>query len=308
MGKPKRRTKSHRTRPIQQRLWDALKEIRALLVDIVILVTGSQAIINNQALLTFLGNLFGEFAGIVNFFVLLFAFIVVIFSPVFLYSRTRTKISLPRTLEEALPFLIIGWVTSLYLIAVCVVFLQNLQIFGSDIAIRLLAILAGIVGLSMGFYGLFNFIVKFVSLLRTEKDRGKVENVATTAYAEIKDKMEVYYPSQHVIFRTRFFGELTHGFFSNQIFSPEGTSFNWGSNRISIWAPDTLADGFPNTRGKLNGEVNKVSEWSWMVPQEAPEGEYRVHMRVHNHFGVDNRPAVYERIDTFKVSRYHGSA
>jgi hypothetical protein len=119
--------------------------------------------------------------------------------------------------------------------------------------------------------------------------------------AEIKDKKSEYRLGEAILFRTHYRGELTNGFFSNQIFAPTGKTFTDGLNRKSSFPFDTLESGDPNIQGKLNGFVNHQSNWNWGIPLEAPLGQYRVYMRVHNHFRADSRPIVHEEEDTFVV-------
>lgn len=119
--------------------------------------------------------------------------------------------------------------------------------------------------------------------------------------AEIKNKKSEYHLGEVVLFRTHYRGELTNGFFSNQIFAPIGKTFTDGLNRKSSFPFDTLESGDPNIQGKLDGFVNHLSDWHWGVPLDAPLGQYRVYMRVHNHFRADNRPVVAESQDSFVV-------
>jgi molybdopterin-guanine dinucleotide biosynthesis protein A len=123
------------------------------------------------------------------------------------------------------------------------------------------------------------------------------------AKAVILDKKKQYRRGEMILFWTYYRGELTNGFFSNQIFAPEGQVFpNTKLNRVPSWAPDTLESGDPNIFGKLNGYATHKSQWSWNIPLDAPLGRYRVYMRVHNHFTADSRPVVYEKEDTFVVT------
>jgi hypothetical protein len=129
------------------------------------------------------------------------------------------------------------------------------------------------------------------------------ESDLLTAYAKaiINKKKKQYKRGEAILFWTHYRGELTNGFFSNQVFSPERKTFSDGTNRVSSWAPDTLESGDPNIAGKLNGYVTHVSQWSWNIPLDAPLGQYRIYMRVHNHFRADSRPVVYESEDSFLV-------
>jgi hypothetical protein len=111
--------------------------------------------------------------------------------------------------------------------------------------------------------------------------------------AEIKEKKTEYHRGDFVLFRTRFRGELTYGFFDNRITHSENKKFHHGQylnrkkNRAYSWATDTLsADSWwipaKYLKGMLNGYVNKTSEWSYGIPFDAPLGEYRIAMRVFN--------------------------
>jgi hypothetical protein len=64
--------------------------------------------------------------------------------------------------------------------------------------------------------------------------------------AVMVNKKEVFKRGEIILFKTRYRGELVKGFFSNQIFTPESTTFSNGLNRTSSWAPDTLESGDPN--------------------------------------------------------------
>jgi hypothetical protein len=119
--------------------------------------------------------------------------------------------------------------------------------------------------------------------------------------AEIVNRKESYKRGEAILFRTFFRGELINGFFSNQIFAPDSQTFSDRTNRVSIWAPDTLDDCYPNTKGKLNGYITHESRLSWTVPLDAPLGEYRIYMRIHNHFGPRNRPTIAETEEVFVV-------
>jgi hypothetical protein len=120
-------------------------------------------------------------------------------------------------------------------------------------------------------------------------------------FAEIVDKKAEYKKGENLLFKTRYRGKLTNGFFSNQIFPPDGQRFSDGSNRVSYWAPDTLESGDPNVGGKLNGYVNHISKWHCSIPLDAPLGQYRIYMRVCNHFPAAHRAVVAEAKDTFRV-------
>ena len=134
-----------------------------------------------------------------------------------------------------------------------------------------------------------------------KKDATEADLLEPYVCEKIVDKKEYYRRGDAILFRTHYRGELTNGFYTNQIFLPEGKTFSNGSNRVSVWAPTTLEDGHYATRGKLNGYINHESRWSWSVPRDAPIGQYRIYMRVHNHFGINNRPIVAQSEDTFTV-------
>lgn len=119
--------------------------------------------------------------------------------------------------------------------------------------------------------------------------------------AEIRKKKASYRQGELVLFRTHYRGDLVNGFFDNEILPPNGQVFSDGRPRAWSWAPDTLDNEHPATRGNLNGYVNHKSKWSWRVPQDAPTGEYRLYMRVYNHLDINNRPVIDEKEDTFFV-------
>lgn len=112
--------------------------------------------------------------------------------------------------------------------------------------------------------------------------------------AEILNKKQEYHRGDKVFFKSYFRGLLNHGFLSNKIVNSEGKKFPSGQfhrqkNRDYSWAPDTLKYRYkwiPNflIRGKLDGYVKHQTEWCWIVPYNAPFGEYRISMCVYNNW------------------------
>ena len=99
----------------------------------------------------------------------------------------------------------------------------------------------------------------------------------------------------------QFRGMLTNGFFDNEIYAPPGKTFPNEQPDDWSWDPETLADSYPNTKGNLDEYVNRTSKWSWRIISNYPTGIHTVKMRIHNHLGVNNRPVVDEKDDTFTV-------
>lgn len=128
-----------------------------------------------------------------------------------------------------------------------------------------------------------------------DKDAIEQDLLAPYFHARIRGKKEIYKRGEPVLFETTYRGGLVNGFFDNEIVFPNGGS-NWS------WAPDTLPDTAPGTPGLLNGVVNKNSQWSWVIPSDAPSGKYQVFMRVYNHFGTKKREIAEQVEDTFSVA------
>lgn len=121
-------------------------------------------------------------------------------------------------------------------------------------------------------------------------------------FAEIRNKKSTYRRGEPLLFRTIYRGNLTNGFFDNQIEAPLGQVFPDGRPVAWSWAPDTLDNDHPTTRGNLDGLVNTYSsDWSWIIPRNAPVGEYTIYMRVYNHIRVGERPIVAQQEDVFVV-------
>lgn len=110
--------------------------------------------------------------------------------------------------------------------------------------------------------------------------------------AEIKDKKSEYHPRDIVLFRTHYRGKLTNGFYHNEIVHSENKKFPSGTfhrlkNHDYSRGTDTLSNRakwkwFWFIKGKLNGYVNYSSEWSWIIPYNAPKGKYHIKMCVYN--------------------------
>lgn len=120
-------------------------------------------------------------------------------------------------------------------------------------------------------------------------------------YAGIKDKKDMYRPGEPILFHTHFRGTLVNGFFDNAIQLPRGKVFTNGKTMAWSWAPDTLDNSYFATKGKLNGYINHKSDWSWLIPQKAPIGEYKIFMRVYNHLDINTRPIINQEEDVINV-------
>jgi hypothetical protein len=126
--------------------------------------------------------------------------------------------------------------------------------------------------------------------------------------AEIENRKTVYHPRDLILFRTHYRGSLTRGFFDNEIVHSEGKRFPSGrfqrmKNRDYSFAHDTLsywAKWFHAIKGKLNGYISHTSEWCWRIPQDAPQGQYQIFMRVHNCNPDDT--AIREKEDSIRIS------
>jgi hypothetical protein len=127
-------------------------------------------------------------------------------------------------------------------------------------------------------------------------------------HAEIKNKKEKYHAREQVLFKTHFRGKLTNGFFHNEIVNSELKKFpsgrfgrlknhdnSWATDTLSYWAKWIFIDRF--FKGKLNGYVNYLSEWSWAIFEKMPKGEYRIYMRI---FG-ENQAVIREKEETIVI-------
>jgi len=73
------------------------------------------------------------------------------------------------------------------------------------------------------------------------------------------------------------------------------------SERFWSWSPDTLPNDHPSTKGKLDGYGNYSSDWSWIIPRNAPTGQYTIFMRVYNHLEAGSRPIIAQREEVVNV-------
>jgi hypothetical protein len=119
--------------------------------------------------------------------------------------------------------------------------------------------------------------------------------------ARIVSKKENYLTGDTVLFEAAYRGPVHQGFYDVEVILPPGSRFKSGSKRCWAWDPHTLRDPWPNREGELNGDVNVISRWSWKIPDDAPEGIYRIAMRIYEHFGVNNRPVLAEIEDIIMV-------
>lgn len=142
-----------------------------------------------------------------------------------------------------------------------------------------------------------------LSQATTLTERSTAESGLADFKAEIREKKKEYRRGGEVLFRTYYRGSLTNGFFDNEIYAPEGKTFSNGDERKWSWPRDTLPNDSPDTKGLLNGHVNKESKWSWRIPDDAPLGTYKAFMAVreHHHAGEGGRPVIEHKEDIFLV-------
>jgi len=117
--------------------------------------------------------------------------------------------------------------------------------------------------------------------------------------AEIKDKKAEYRQGEAVFFKVCYRGELTNGFFDNEITPLSGRILPNGRPSYWCWDPDTLPN--PNSGGKLEDYVTHTSNWDWSIPQDAPLGQYRVIMGIHNYFDMQTRPRIAHKEETITI-------
>jgi len=117
--------------------------------------------------------------------------------------------------------------------------------------------------------------------------------------AKISDKKAQYRQGEAVFFETIYRGKLTNGFFDNEITPLSGQILPNRRPSYWCWDPDTLPN--PNSGGKLEDYVTHTSNWDWSIPQDAPLGQYRVIMGIHNHFDMQTRPRIAHKEETITI-------
>jgi hypothetical protein len=111
---------------------------------------------------------------------------------------------------------------------------------------------------------------------------------------EIKNKQEKYVQNNDVvIFKSRFFGNTEYSYFAAEIIPPKHSFFppntihlDDASGNVTSFCDETIIatiqnawniHNIPKDLGKIHGRNVKTNwfEWSWKIPESAPEGEYR---------------------------------
>jgi hypothetical protein len=112
---------------------------------------------------------------------------------------------------------------------------------------------------------------------------------------EIKNKQEKYDKSKdQVIFKTQFNGKIEYGYFAVEIIPPKHSSFSSDtfhldntSGNVTSFCDVTIKENIendwnihniPSNLGKVHGRNVRTNwfEWTWKIPEFAPEGDYRV--------------------------------
>lgn len=112
---------------------------------------------------------------------------------------------------------------------------------------------------------------------------------------EIVDKKTEYMRGESVYFRTHYRGRLIKGFFDNEMTPLSGERLPDGRSSYWKWSPETMDN--PYGEGKLDGFFDHQETWNWIIPYDAPTGQYRVIMGVLNHHDVNNRPRIAHKED-----------
>ena len=97
-----------------------------------------------------------------------------------------------------------------------------------------------------------------------------------------------------------FTGKLIAGFYDVMLRAPKGKEFSKGKKNQWIPAPDTFSK--ISDRGKLSGNVAKVSEWDFPIKQDYPTGIYTVYIRVYDHLSGGRRPVIREKVETIYIT------
>jgi len=97
-----------------------------------------------------------------------------------------------------------------------------------------------------------------------------------------------------------FTGKLTDGFYDVMLRAPKGNTFPNGQK--DKWIPDDNTYSYDTEKGKLKGNVAKVSQWNFKIEQDFPKGIYKVYIRVYDHLEEGRRPVIREKVETIFVT------
>ncbi len=118
--------------------------------------------------------------------------------------------------------------------------------------------------------------------------------------AEVLDKKQ-YKLGEIVRVKVDFTGKLTAGFYDIMLRAPKGNEFPNSKKNKWIPSPDTYSR--ISNRGKLKGDVAKISNWQFHIDLEWPTGLYTVYIRVYDQLSAGRRPVMREKVETIYVTR-----
>jgi hypothetical protein len=112
---------------------------------------------------------------------------------------------------------------------------------------------------------------------------------------EIKNKKEKYVKNKDIIiFKSQFYGNTEYSYFAAEIIPPKHSDFplntihlDGASGNVTSFCDATIngniqdtwnIHNIPTDLGKIHGRNVKTNwfEWSWKIPESAPEGDYTV--------------------------------
>ncbi len=128
----------------------------------------------------------------------------------------------------------------------------------------------------------------------TTVEQKSIENLEPLPEGEIFDakllpRQRLFQRGDPVLFWARFKGKMTDGYFATYIKKPDGTFLG------SFFDLSTVGDTLSG-KGRLNGEVNHETRWSWILPTDCKIGSYRFFIHVGNHFPTSS---LWVRIKAF---------
>jgi len=94
--------------------------------------------------------------------------------------------------------------------------------------------------------------------------------------SEVLPHQKVFHRGDPVLFRARFKGKLTDGYLATYIKKPDGTF-------LAIYDYSTVVNPLSG-KGRLNGEVDLESRWSWVIPTDCKPGRCAFFIHPGNHF------------------------
>ena len=119
----------------------------------------------------------------------------------------------------------------------------------------------------------------------TTIDQKPIENLRPLSEGEIFESevlphQKIFHRGDPVLFRARFKGKLTHGYLATHIKKRDET-FAGAFDYTTLANPAT-------GKGKLNGEVNLESRWSWAIPTDCKTGPCGFFIYAANHFPISS--------------------